>query len=262
LSYQFAFWRTDRSLDSEQVYSQLIERAAPVAGLETLDLAEIETSLDDAFPELLMAGSLVQDGHATLNGTEVGLDVESTSQSVICTCYGMDENGLNRLLDVFIALRLPLYDPQTRERFGAANSILPVDDPDDLHALAATAFAHAIDSIPPRGAFLPFALIEDEKGVQLFRTIGDQLEVMLEGVRAHVAASSPRRAVVAWDGFTTQTGPRLDAVLVDAYESGAAAGVLLGQPYQRTGLMKKRVEPVGAGAVILRGRAPLFSSDS
>jgi hypothetical protein len=45
------------------------------------------------------------------------LDVVYAPQGVVCTCYGIDGDDLNRIIDVFHELAMPLYDPQTRERF-------------------------------------------------------------------------------------------------------------------------------------------------
>lgn len=234
MSYQFVFWRTERRLEAEQVYAQLME-GRPVEGLDELDLHAVEAAIDAAFPEFVRSGSIVGEARAVYSGPDTGMEVDATPQSVTCTCIGMDEDDGNRLIDVFIVLRLPLYDPQTRERFDRIGTGAAIDDPDELHALAMKAIAHALDSIPPRGPFWPFALVEDETGVQLVRVVGDRLEEMLAGVRERVASTSPRRAVVTWDGFTTHTGRRLDAVVVEAYESGASGGIVIAQPYRGRG---------------------------
>lgn len=65
-------------------------------------------------------GSLALAGHADLSGEIGSIDVDSTSQFVARTCYGMDEDGWNPVIDVF---RLPFWDPQTKERFATLYSI-------------------------------------------------------------------------------------------------------------------------------------------
>ena len=134
-----------------------------------------------------------------------------------------------------------------------------IDDPTELHALAALAMDHAFRSIQPRGPLMPFALTEDPSGRQLVRAVADRLEEILEATRWLVfQGQGPDRAVVAWDGFSSHTGRRMDAIFVEAYESGAAGGILIVQPYESKGLLKKRNDPVGEPGVLERGRPPLF----
>lgn len=134
-----------------------------------------------------------------------------------------------------------------------------IDDPDDLHALASVAMGHAIDSLPPRGALMPFALVEGPNGRQLHRAVADRLEEMVAGARHIVAtAGNLTRAVVVWDGYLTVEGRRTDAIFVEAYEGGAAGGILIGQPYGSTGLLKKKKVPLGGGGIVARDRPPLF----
>lgn len=134
-----------------------------------------------------------------------------------------------------------------------------VDDPDELHALAAVAMEHAMRSIQPKGPLLPFALIEGVSGRQLIRSIGDRLEDMVADTRLRLATEQkPARAVLAWDGYSGHTGRRMDTIFVEAYESGADGGILIAQPYQSAGIIKKRNEPVTQAAIVERGRPPLF----
>lgn len=133
------------------------------------------------------------------------------------------------------------------------------DDPAELHALAAVAMDHAFRSIQPRGPLMPFALTEESSGRRLIRVAADRLEVMLAATRRLVLESpESARAVVARDGFSHHSGRRMDAIFVEAYESGATGGILIVQSYESRGLLKKRNEPVGAPGVLERGRAPLF----
>ncbi len=135
----------------------------------------------------------------------------------------------------------------------------PLDDPDDLHALAAIAMGHAFDSLPPRGALMPFALVEGPHGRQLHRAVADRLEEMLARTREVVASAGDlTRAVVVYDGYMNLGGRRTDAIFVDAYEGGAAGGILIGQPYGTVGLLKKKRAPLGSGGIVARDRPPLF----
>jgi hypothetical protein len=61
---------------------------------------------------------------------------------------------------------------------------------------------------------------------------------------------------------STFTGRCLDTVFVEAYEAGAAGGILIAQSYRSVGLVKKRTEVVGQGGVIERGRPHSFDHES
>lgn len=106
---------------------------------------------------------------------------------------------------------------------------------------------------------MPFALTEGPSGRQLVRAVADRLEEMLAATRRLVFDSQePVRAVVAWDGFSRHAGRRMDAIFVEAYESGAAGGILIVQTYESKGLLKRRNDPVGEPGILERGRPPLF----
>ncbi|HEU4807135.1 MAG TPA: hypothetical protein VFT01_02650 [Homoserinimonas sp.] len=133
------------------------------------------------------------------------------------------------------------------------------DDPDELHALAALAMEHAFRSIQPRGPLWPFAFVEHEDGIKLIRAVGDRLEDMLAHTKRLVLEGpSPARAVLAWDGYSSHTGRRMDTIFVDAFEGGSNGGILIAQPYRSMGLVRKRNEPVGEPGIVERGRPPLF----
>lgn len=135
----------------------------------------------------------------------------------------------------------------------------PIDDPDDLHELAFVAMEHALSSIEHGGPLIPFTLTEGAEGRKLARFAGGKLEVMVVMARQALAQdASPSRAVLAWDGYLTSDGKRVDALFVEAYERGAQGGILIAQPYKTTGLLKKRTHPTGQVGVIERNRPPLF----
>ena len=134
-----------------------------------------------------------------------------------------------------------------------------IDDPDELHALASIAMDHALSSLQPRGPLLPFAIVEDESGRKLIRAVGDRLEDMVKNTRFLITESpSPMRAAMVCDGYSTHTGSRMDTVFVEAFEGGAAGGIVVAQSYRSVGFVKKRIELVGRPGVVERGCPPLF----
>ena len=136
---------------------------------------------------------------------------------------------------------------------------LDVDDPDELHELAFVAMEHALSSIEHGGPLIPFAITEGDEGRKLLRFVADRLEEMQAHGRMQLAENPPsQRAVFAWDGYQTTAEGRFDAIFVEAYENGAAGGILISQRYRSKGVLKKRTEPVGQAGIVERGRPPLF----
>lgn len=66
------------------------------------------------------------------------------------------------------------------------------------------------------------------------------------------------RSSTRWTRSRRASRSRLrDALLVEADEAGAVAGIVIAQPYRRVALIRKRVEPEGRGTVVGRRRSPL-----
>jgi hypothetical protein len=136
---------------------------------------------------------------------------------------------------------------------------LNVDDPDELHALAFVAMQHALGSIETSGPLVPFAITDGDDGRKFMRFMAERLEDMQAHGRQLLAENPPsERAALAWDGYIHHEGGRVDAIFIEAYESGAAGGILIAQPYQSKGLLRKRNEAVGQATIVERGRPPLF----
>lgn len=117
LSYELTFWKTTRRIDPADVYAKISD-GKRVRGLEKLDSSDVEDRLISAFLGWTIDASLATKVSRTAISTaESALDVSYTPQSVVCTCYGLSNEDLNRIIDIMHTLGLPLYDPQTRERF-------------------------------------------------------------------------------------------------------------------------------------------------
>jgi hypothetical protein len=130
---------------------------------------------------------------------------------------------------------------------------------DDLSVFALFALEHAADSVVPHGGpLIPFAMTRTAEGaVNLQRFVGE-LTAGQEQARAAVRASggTSAQAAVAWDGYLTSEGKRVDAVFVEASRGGEAS-VVVAQPYHRVGLLRKRWETFGEPVVLPRGE-PLY----
>jgi hypothetical protein len=118
MTTDLAFWKTSRELKPQKVDRRLIE-GKPVRGLEAMDADAVETALLAAFPDWRRDATRSTTPRQTMlaDDDRGAMDVFWTADGVIASCYGMGPDDLNRVIDVMIELRMPLYDPQIDERF-------------------------------------------------------------------------------------------------------------------------------------------------
>ena len=126
------------------------------------------------------------------------------------------------------------------------------DSPTDevkLNDLMFQVLDHAMGSIKDAGGpLIPFSIIEDASGEKkLTRYAADRLEEGEAQAKKNIEEmkASIVRYALAWDGFVTIHGKKWDALLVEAGDKIAPTGILLCQRYQKKGLFRKGVEPVG-----------------
>lgn len=88
-----------------------------VEGIESVDATSVLAALGEAF-----AGWSVQSNvwifQPDRDGNGPAFDLQFYPCMVTFTCYGLEAEQLNEIIDVMVRLRFPLFDPQTRERFG------------------------------------------------------------------------------------------------------------------------------------------------
>ena len=130
---------------------------------------------------------------------------------------------------------------------------------DELLEFALFALDHAAAGvIPTGGPLVPFSLVDVQGERSLHRFPGDLqqgLAAARETIRAHPNASM---AAVAWDGYLTSEGSRMDAVLVEASEAGADRSVIMAQRYGPAGgVLRKRMQAIGNPAIVDFGE-PMF----
>jgi hypothetical protein len=115
------------------------------------------------------------------------------------------------------------------------------DEPsEELRGLAFLALEHGIDSIRANAPLVTFAIVERPDGRDLHRFQAETLEESQQRARDHVRASpGAKRAAVAWAGKVTLDKRRTAAVVVEAYEDGAAASFVFAQCYRRGGRLRK-----------------------
>lgn len=113
-----------------------------------------------------------------------------------------------------------------------------------------TALDHGIASIDDgAGPLIPFLLSQKGDKGDIHRFVADRLEVGVEQARkaAAKACKAGASVAVAYDGFLTSDGKRMDAIFVQAADSPSGPTFYFAQRYR---LLQggKKVEPVGNAA--------------
>jgi hypothetical protein len=128
----------------------------------------------------------------------------------------------------------------------------------DLVDLVFFGLDRGVDTVRDGRQLLPFVVTEDGDGERGFaRYIEETLEGSLTLARTGVRGSGAKRAVLVYDGFSTQKGERSQTVLLEAYEIGAPDAIVVGQRYKPRGAPTERFEVIGNPAE-LGTSEPLF----
>lgn len=114
------------------------------------------------------------------------------------------------------------------------------------------ALDHGVDSIRASGGPLtPFVVVEQDGQRQLHRFVTERLEEGQQRAREAIAASPPTTTAyaMAYDGYITVQGTKVDAILVEASERGRPAGVRMAQRYTPKKFLRS-FQTVGNPAVL------------
>jgi hypothetical protein len=101
--------------------------------------------------------------------------------------------------------------------------------------LAFQALDQAVASVSSGDALIPFTIFDDRNGQRsIVRYAHETFEAGLAEARDAIArdAEGLERVALAFDGYLTRDGERVDAVLVHVFERGADTGHALGQRYR------------------------------
>ena len=132
----------------------------------------------------------------------------------------------------------------------------PEPDPMDIAFLG---LDHGVNSVDGGEDLVPFAMTDNGGGLVLSRFVADTFEQGLANAREHVrAATSLMRAVIVYEGFMTMDGKRQPTVVAEAYRKGDEFGIVLVQRFEKVGLLKKRLRPVGNPALVDQTADPIF----
>ena len=112
MSYDIDFWRYKEGvrLNHQKVYERL-SNGHHVDGLETLPIPEITAAVKAAF------SNWEHPDEETWDGGERGtFQIFTTPPFFRFDCYGMEDDGLDRLIEIAKSFGCPLYDPQAGKR--------------------------------------------------------------------------------------------------------------------------------------------------
>jgi hypothetical protein len=120
VSYDLCFWseRPGVRLPAQTVYERLLDGRA-VDGLVPLAVDNYLAALAHAFPVGLREPN-GQSEWFVWEGADSMFEVWWGPAHVLVTMRPLNEDNANRLIDIAASFRMPLYDPQTGERFALA----------------------------------------------------------------------------------------------------------------------------------------------
>ena len=120
MSYDLCFWseRPGVRPPAQTVYERLLDVRA-VDGLVPLAVEDYLGALADAFPEGLREPN-GQSEWFVWEGADSMFEVWWSAAHARVTLRPLNEDNANRLIDIAASFRMPLYDPQTGERFPLA----------------------------------------------------------------------------------------------------------------------------------------------
>ena len=124
---------------------------------------------------------------------------------------------------------------------------------EDLFQLVYAALDRAVHSVAEGGPLAPFFIVEGSHGRKLRRFASDTLEEGQAAMREAVAklGRGVSAYAMAYDGYMTFEGKKWDAILSEAAERGAPAGVFFAQRYQPKKGAFGRFKRVGNAALVL-----------
>ena len=106
------FWKYKENiyLDNQEVYEKLSD-GDYVEGLETLPIQQILRDIEVTFKDWK------KESECNYQGEHGAFQIFTTEQFVRFDCYNMHNDDLNKLIDVLLKYKCPLFDPQISERF-------------------------------------------------------------------------------------------------------------------------------------------------
>lgn len=114
MSMDLNFWRYKKGTahNHERVYEAACCDGESVEELESLPIGEILKKIADTFSDWTQLDEMSYEKE-----NQGAFTIFTTPQIVRLDCYGVNENNLNKLIDIMLEFGCPLYDPQINERF-------------------------------------------------------------------------------------------------------------------------------------------------
>ena len=114
MSRHLAFWKYDEGvyLDNQKVYEEACCEEKYTEGLSVLPISDIIDKVNDVFTDY---EKIEECNYESEKG---GFTVLTTKQTVLFECgRSMEEDELNKIIDIMLGFDCKLYDPQVSVRF-------------------------------------------------------------------------------------------------------------------------------------------------
>ena len=117
MDYELVFWKYKDGIykNNQRVYT-LLSRGEEVYGIEDLPVEDILEDIAEVFQDWKQ---VEEDEYEKANSGFFQFLV--TKNFVRFNCYQMDENDMNKFIDIMSEYDCPLYDPQENIRFDERN---------------------------------------------------------------------------------------------------------------------------------------------
>lgn len=108
-----------------------------------------------------------------------------------------------------------------------------MEEVEQLTKLGGEAFKYAIENAYEVPNFILFVMTEDEHGKgEIHRFAAPSNSISLTMAHAFLAKERPRFAVIAYKGFITDGGEKVNAIFLDCYDREQGCGVEMGRGFQ------------------------------
>ena len=236
----------------------------------------IPVLVSDDFDGELKAWICKKTGKVTKESYEVPVLVSSKRrelyhQKQISHGWSAYTDRINKLVDEMLGFgNIDLFKPYTRERLQIDSSVraekkedyeaitnawhgrkrIPCTDDDKVGLLMNFALGHALWIVSSGGGVSPFTVTESEGKRHVNVFVGQPYETAVDAARQSLIGADPKTEMcaLAFDGYVTMDGVRLDAILVEVVSRGMKGALVAHQRY-RPKKADQMFEEIGRAAV-------------
>ena len=116
VSYDLSFWKGASSANADIAYERLCD-GQEVEGVDPVDATSVLAACREAFASWSSVAANIWIFQPDSDGNGPAFYLQVDPYMVTFSCYGLEGEQMNQIIDLMNDLGFPLYDPQTRERF-------------------------------------------------------------------------------------------------------------------------------------------------